>query len=113
MCTENQLSKVLSAVSSEAGNILCEKLNSVILFGSYARGDYDDESDIDIMILADIDSTDINDYTRKIYEKLYEFELEHDYLLSLCIVPQDRFNKYKDILPFYRNVVKEGVKIAG
>ena len=33
---------------------LGDKLDKVILYGSYARGDYDDESDIDIMVLADI-----------------------------------------------------------
>lgn len=76
------------------------------------RGDYDGESDIDIMILADIDDMDVNVCTRLLYEKIFHLELEHDCVLSLCIVPQDRFNKFKEILPFYRNVAEEGVKIA-
>ena len=112
MCVENQLQKVLSIVAQQAKTILSDRLDCVILFGSYARGDYDDESDVDIMILADIDNADINDYTRQIYDKIYELELELDCVLSLCIVPQDRFYKFKDILPFYRNVDREGVKIA-
>ena len=87
-------------------------MDCLILFGSYARGDYDDESDIDIMILADIDSAEVNAYTRKIYDRIYETELDTDCVLSLCVVPQDRFHRFKETLPFYRNVEREGVKIA-
>lgn len=112
MCTKNQLENVLSVVSSQAKDLFREKLDSVILFGSYARGDYDNESDIDIMILADISDVDVNIFTRQLYEKIFQYEIQNDCVLSLCIVPQDRFHKFKSILPFYRNVDKEGVKIA-
>lgn len=112
MCAENQLEKILSAVVKQSKSILSDKLDCIILFGSYARGDYDDESDIDIMILADVDSADVNRFTRNIYDKIYETELDYDCVLSLCIVPQDRFYRFKETLPFYRNVDREGVKIA-
>ncbi|MBQ8210122.1 MAG: nucleotidyltransferase domain-containing protein [Clostridia bacterium] len=112
MCTENQLGNILSVVASQAKVLFADKLDSVILFGSYARGDFDNESDIDIMILADINDIDVNICTRQIYEKIYYLELEYDCVLSLCVVPQERFNKFKGILPFYRNVDREGVKIA-
>lgn len=112
MCAENQLEKILSTIASQAKSLFADKLNSVILFGSYARGDFDNESDIDIMILADIADVDVNSFTRQIYEKIFHLELEYDCVLSLCVVPHDRFNKFKSILPFYRNVDREGVKIA-
>lgn len=112
MCTKSNLDYVLSSVASQSKLLFSDKLDSVILFGSYARGDYDDESDIDIMILANINDTDVNVCTRQLYEKIFHLELEHDCVLSLCVVPQDRFNKFKEILPFYRNVDREGVKIA-
>lgn len=112
MCNKNQLNNILSFIATQSKCLFNDKLDSVILFGSYARGDYDNESDIDIMILADIDDSDINFCTRQLYEKVFHLELEYDCVLSLCIVPQDRFNKFKGILPFYRNVDKEGVKIA-
>lgn len=112
MCTQNQLEKILKTVANEVKAVLTDKLDCVILFGSYARGDYDDESDIDIMILADVDNADVNKYTRQIYDRIYELEIDLDSVLSLCIVPQDRFYKFKEILPFYRNVDREGVKVA-
>lgn len=112
MYTQNQLEKTLKTVANEVKNVLADKLDCVILFGSYARGDYNDESDIDIMILADVGNADVNKYTRQIYDRIYEFEIDLDSVLSLCIVPQGRFYKFKEVLPFYRNVDREGVKIA-
>ena len=112
MCSENHLAKILSSVAQQTQIALKEKLDSLILFGSYARGDFDDESDIDIMILADIDSAEVNAYTRKIYDLLYETRLDTDCVLSLCIVPKERFHRFKETVPFYRNVEREGVKIA-
>lgn len=112
MCANNQLQTVLSTVAFQAKDLFSEKLHSVILFGSYARGDFDSESDIDIMILADITDADINSFTKRLYEKIYHLELEYDCVLSICIVPNDRFNRFKNILPFYRNIDEEGVKIA-
>lgn len=112
MCTKNQLEQILKAAASEAKTVLNDKLDCVILFGSYARGDYDDDSDIDVMILADVDNADINKYTRMIYDGIYELELELDSVLSLCIVPRDRFYRFKEILPFYRSVDREGIKVA-
>ncbi len=112
MCTQNQLDEILKTVASEVKTVLKDKLDSVILFGSYARGDYDNESDIDVMVLADVDNVDVNKYTRQIYDRIYESESQQDSVLSLCIVPKERFYKFKEILPFYRNVDREGVKIA-
>lgn len=112
MCTQNELDKLLKAVANESKAVLKDKLHCVILFGSYARGDYDDNSDIDVMILADVDNEDVNRYTREIYDRVYKIEIVLDSVLSLCLVPQDRFYRFKDILPFYRNVDKEGVKVA-
>ena len=112
MCTKNDLELILSYVARQSKLLFSDKLDSVVLFGSYARGDYDDESDIDIMILADINNSDITQYTRKLRNMICELELDYDCVLAPCIVSKEVFNRFKDILPFYRNVEKEGVRIA-
>lgn len=35
-----------------------ERLHGVVLYGSYARGDYDEESDIDLMVLFNDENVD-------------------------------------------------------
>ena len=45
MFTQSQLNEILQKISLKSKEIFGSSLDSVILFGSYARGDYDEESD--------------------------------------------------------------------
>ncbi len=112
MCTKNQLDIITNSVASLAKDILNDKLVSVILYGSYARGDYDDESDIDIMIVADIPSEECWSYNVRLIDELTDIELENEIVISTHIVQADNFNQYRVALPFYRNVIEEGIRIA-
>ncbi|WP_456367169.1 nucleotidyltransferase domain-containing protein, partial [Thermococcus sp.] len=38
-----------------------DSIEEVILFGSYARGDYDEESDIDLLIIGKVDFNELMD----------------------------------------------------
>ena len=46
------VSSIIYKFSQEVKRMLGEKLTKVIVYGSYARGDYRDNSDVDIMILV-------------------------------------------------------------
>ena len=52
MCSKNELQIILSEIAKTAKETFGEQLDSVILYGSYARGDYTPDSDVDIMILV-------------------------------------------------------------
>ena len=113
MCEKNKLNDILSAVHNHSKQLFADALVDVVLYGSYARGDYDSESDIDIMILADIDTDSVVDYLSRLRDNVYMLEIENDCVISLCITPVCNFERYKKVSPFYRNVLKEGVSIAG
>ena len=87
-------------------------LKSVILYGSYARGDYDDASDIDIMIIADVDREDLFRYKKPIIKATSELGLENDVVITATLKDKKTFEQYKNALPFYQSVLKEGVKVA-
>ncbi len=112
MCTRNQLDIITSTVAGSAKKLLNKNLVSVILYGSYARGDFDDESDIDIMIIADIPADECWNYNVQLINELTDFELENGIVISTHIVQAENFNQFKNTLPFYRNVTREGIKIA-
>ena len=59
MCTKSELQVVLKKVKSAAQQLYGDKLNKIILYGSYARGDNTDESDIDIMIVLNCEAGEI------------------------------------------------------
>lgn len=112
MCTRNQLDIITSTVAGSAKRLLNKNLISVILYGSYARGDFDDESDIDIMIIADIPADECWNYNVQLINELTDLELENGIVISTHIVQAEIFNQFKNTLPFYRNVTREGIKIA-
>jgi predicted nucleotidyltransferase len=82
----------------------------IILFGSVARGDDTDESDIDILIFIkkEMDEFEIRD---DIYSKTFNTLLKTGEYLSAKIIPMNHYKKYKGF-SFYTNIDEEGVVIG-
>lgn len=91
---------------------LGSELKSILIYGSYARGDFNASSDIDVMILVGLPEEEIKKCENTIYDNAFELELKYGKVLSPIIKNQDFFEYWSDTLPFYRNVKREGVKIA-
>jgi len=111
MCSKTVLDTITKKVCASAKEVLGNKLEKVVLFGSYARGDYHDGSDIDIMILADIMPEDEGTTRRKIRGLMDHIDLEYDVIASLHVTCGDNYREWLDVLPFYMNVQKEGVEL--
>ena len=112
ICSDNNLKKILDAVYFKAVADFGSLLDSVILYGSYARGEADEDSDIDVMILVDMQQEDLVKYRRDWNRFGTMLDLENDVLISFKFQVADTFYEWKDIVPFYSNVHKEGVKIV-
>ena len=84
-----------------------------ILFGSYARGDAEDGSDIDVMFLVDAPRQDIARQHWRIGEAAAEILLERGVLVSPVVEERAYYERNADVLPFFRNVRREGVAIHG
>lgn len=108
-----KIDRVLDEFIKGVHQILGNKVKKIILYGSYARGDYNKHSDIDIMILTDLTDYEIEKYRVKISDFAFDIELENDVMFSPLIKNLDKFNKRVDIIPFYMNVQKEGVVLNG
>lgn len=76
-------------------------------------GDYNKSSDIDIMILVDLEGSERVQALYKVSDLAFEIELEHNIILSPIIKNIDYFNSWLDVKPFYANVVNEGVVLHG
>ena len=105
---DNEIKNFIKAVQK----LLDKRLKKVILYGSYARGDFNKNSDIDIMILTDLSFEEIEDYRDKISDIAYDIELDTGVILSPIIKNIDIYNNRVKFVPFYKNVQKEGVVLV-
>jgi predicted nucleotidyltransferase len=81
---------------------------TVILFGSYARGDNKKFSDIDILILVDKDKITYSDEKRIKYP-LYDLEFDSGIVISPIVFSRKDWESRHSITPFYKNVEREGI----
>lgn len=87
--------------------ISSDNIVQTILFGSVARGDDTNESDIDILIIIRSDNRQVEDMIDKI---VVDFILEKEEVISPHVMTEDHFNKTKDY-SFLKTVMAEGMVI--
>ena len=82
------------------------------LYGSYARGDFEKDSDVDIVAVVKGERSALQDRLRTIWDLSTEIGFEFDIVVSPTVIPYDEFEAYKEVLPYYRNIVNEGRRIG-
>ena len=108
---DNRIHDIVLKFSQQVKKLLGQKLDKVILNGSYARGDNNEHSDIDIMILLDLSDMDIKQYRHELSGETFDFNMDHDLDIKPIAKSQQHFQNWVDAYPFYANVEKEGVKL--
>jgi len=87
-----------------------DKIGSIILFGSVARGEAREDSDIDILLITSDDSFKMQKLVSEIVVKIL---LETGMYISAKVVSSEEYNLLREISSsFYRNVSKEGIPIG-
>ncbi|MBN8825572.1 MAG: nucleotidyltransferase domain-containing protein [Spirosoma sp.] len=86
-----------------------DRLHDVVLYGSYARGDYDEESDIDLMVL-------LNDETVNTYAELFRLsDITMDFILrygkAVSVLPASVKRYQQSFGSVYQNARREGVLV--
>lgn len=112
MCNQSQAIAILGKVYTSCNPIFDNAIADAYLYGSYARGDYHAESDIDILLAVDLTPEAISKLRNKLALITSELSLEHDITVSVTVKPLAQFKQYADVLPYYKNVLKEGIRYA-
>ncbi len=105
--------ELLQSFVDDVFRIMGDSVKKIILYGSYARGDFRPDSDMDIMILTSLDEAGIRKLENQLYDRAVECELSDGVNISINIKNQDHFNYWLGALPYYDNVDKEGIVLAG
>ena len=81
-----------------------------LLIGSYARGEADADSDIDVMVLVDSSRQDISEKTWEISSVAADLLLSRGVMVSPIVENRSYFQENAGFLPLYKNIVREGVR---
>lgn len=111
MIEKDVFDELLKRFNSEMKNIFKDKLVETILFGSFANGYPDEGSDIDLMVLVEMQEEAIDKYFNEITDILTDLDIQYNVFLSPIIQSYSDYQNLKDVLPFFKNVQK-GVKIS-
>ena len=111
MDANTKLDLIMKDVTSGTKGILSDRLHKIILYGSYARGDFNSNSDVDIMVLANISEEERRIIQKRINKIASDVSLERDITVSISLRSLNMYTTRVKYVPFYRNVHTEGVEI--
>ncbi|RMF50600.1 MAG: nucleotidyltransferase domain-containing protein [Bacteroidetes bacterium] len=106
MSMNKEIREVLCRLKQGLSDLYGERLKGVYLFGSYARGEADEESDIDVLIVLDR----VDNYSQEIdhtSELVAQLSLDSDKSISCVYLSEDRWKREETM--FLINVREEAV----
>ena len=112
MCSQNELNILLKEIAAIYRKVFGDDIVKIVLYGSYARGTFDAESDIDIVAIVKGEREELQRKLREVWVLSSDLELEYETILSPTVIPYEEFEKYRNDIPYYRNIEKEGIRIV-
>ena len=100
--------EILNEFAREVYRILGKRLSKIILYGSYARGDYHEGSDMDLMILTDLSDQEIEKEEKKVFDLAFDFQMKYLVDISVIVKNEAHFRHWLGALPFYDKRRKRG-----
>ncbi|MCM1425677.1 MAG: nucleotidyltransferase domain-containing protein [Eubacterium sp.] len=105
------MSKLISEYVAKIQKIYGTHLRQVILYGSYARGDFHADSDVDMMLLVDLPEDKLSEFSDDLSELGLDYNLTYDIWFMLVVKNIDHFHYWCQAYPFYSNIIKEGISV--
>jgi len=85
-----------------------DKVDRIILFGSHARGDYGNDSDVYLLLIVNDEGIEY-----ELRKFIYSFIPQLNRLISVKVISTKDYKRLKEMkLSFIRSVEKEGVVIG-
>lgn len=108
-----KIQDILLLFAQEVRKFMGEHFRKLLIYGSYAHGDYNDNSDVDIMILISLSEDKIEQIEDALYDKAFDFLMEYGIQIFVIVKNEEHFNYWLGALLFYDNVNCGGVEIGG
>ena len=106
------LRDILCSIKQGYKQVYGDDIMDIYLYGSYARGDYEQDSDIDFVAIVKGNRLDLQKKLKVMWDIAADLGLENDIVISPTVIPYNEFLQYQEKLPYYKNIIKEGVKVG-
>lgn len=112
MCNKVELNQITEKMIKAYHDSYGKKLVKIYMYGSYARGDYKQDSDIDFVALVEGERQEVQMHLDEIWSVSCNLSMDYDTIISPVAIPYHEFISLKDILPYYENIYKEGIEVS-
>ena len=112
MRTMQEVSDIIAELCEKVALLFPQNKIEAILFGSYARGDADLDSDIDVLLIIDASRQEIASRNWQVGDPAADLLLDYGVVVSPIVENREYFSRNLDLLPFYRNIDHEGVMVS-
>ena len=106
---KNNIEKIKSQIVREIPRIFDSDCRKIILYGSCARGDYTNDSDVDVAILTESNRMESKRYNRQIDDMAASIGLDTMAVVNCICLPYAEFEEKKSWYPYFMSIVRDGV----
>lgn len=101
------LRPILSDFKTKMMSIYGNRLNKIYLFGSYARGEATQHSDIDLLVILYDESIDVFQELTAISDVAFSLSLEYEELIGAVVTTNAQFTSLSE--PLFQEILKDGI----
>lgn len=107
-----EIKQIISRYIRDVKHVLGSDFVNALVYGSYARGEYGEDSDIDIAIFTNVQPEKFYILIDKISEITFEYNVEYDIMLSPVFQNISQYNRMMNALPYYQSIRREGILVG-
>ncbi len=107
------IGKVKNEATDMIKRVMGKDLIRVVLYGSCARGDYTQDSDIDIALITACDRLEVKKYNSIIAEISTQLAVKYFSIVNFVCLPYAEFMQKKSWYLFFQNIDSEGEVLYG
>lgn len=102
------IKKLLRLYAGELRKIYGERLVKVVLYGSYARGDYRAYSDVNVLVLVDGREDELQKFNDALFGMTFDFNMDNDIDIQVVPMSTEYYHKWEKAHPLLLNIKEDG-----
>ncbi len=109
--------EIITNIKTEVPDLVCSLMGrdiiKIVLYGSCSRGDFTDDSDIDIALFTRCGRQEVKKYNTAIASLSTDFAMKYLSIVNFVCLPYTEFLEKKGWYPYFKNIDVEGEILYG